>query len=537
MQEDDNESIGESLQPVHRSHHSNLPLKPDPGDPHGWQARLALLRHSGCPLQLAALGRQNPQTSALFGKMRRMVKDAPEEGWQKILEPFLGHLDDKKEQLTALREEMDPVASLQCTPTPDGAEPSQGVKDLIMLAEIYRLLSGQEMSAVRKAAVYPRLLSKKTMDQHLRTPWRIQVWYVLFPLLLFMLCFALQSFLLHVATAFYVRFMARLENSVESFDANLTAVEGGELFDLVARMVATDAASDQEAVPDGNHKIPTFVLDLSGAIPGALCVSAFAFSALKGRFHIGLWYKTFLIACSMAIIKGVLDIVTVLPDSIGWQQCKDRLGPAAYDKMLNRHFFQSPLKTLVEAISDEIFGVDGTRIRYCADMMVSGHTYFAALFSLAAYKLTGAIELTKRVQIWVGFLCVACVTVEVVLVAAARFHYTVDMIISVILVVLFWDSLYLEQVASDWSEGYNWRDPDMFEQSCCGSCGSSDSRGLSLGRSETTSKGMPKVLPSQATHLINMRMLSGVPSWQDVGKEPADKQSSARTERQPMLGP
>ena len=30
------------------------------------------------------------------------------------------------------------------------------------------------------------------------------------------------------------------------------------------------------------------------------------------------------------------------------------------------------------------------------DMMLSGHTYFASLFSLAAYKLTGAIDMSSK---------------------------------------------------------------------------------------------------------------------------------------------
>ncbi|CAJ1395751.1 unnamed protein product [Effrenium voratum] len=395
--------------------------------------------------------------------------------------------------------------------------PSEEVKQLLVLAEIYRLLSTKEMNAVRRAAVYPRLLSKKYMDdKELYTPLWKQAWYVIFPVLLFMLCFAIQSFFLHIATAFYVRYMDRLQNSVESLGAkvgstvDLAAVEGGELFDLVARMAATNSTSDPtEAVRDGNIKIPMIVLDLSGIIPAFLCVSCFAYSFVQKRFHIGLWYKTFLIACCMAIMKGVLDVVTVLPDSIGWQQCKDRLGEVGLQKMLHRHFFTDFAHTMAAAISDEIFGVEGKRIRYCADMMISGHTYFACLFSLAAYKLTGAIELTKRVQFWVGLLCAFCVFLEVALVAAARFHYTVDMITSVILVVLLWDSLYLEQVASDWSEGYSWQDPRAFaQQTCCGrTCGPGKDSGGKLGK--------PRVLPSQSTHLINMRMLSGSPSWRD----------------------
>lgn len=83
-----------------------------------------------------------------------------------------------------------------------------------------------------------------------------------------------------------------------------------------------------------------------------------------------------------------------------------------------------------------------------------GHTYFAALFSLSAYKqffLSGVGKFWSRV---VGFICVCCMVTEVSLVAAARFHYTVDMLVAVVLVGLLFDSTYVEQIAADWSEGF-----------------------------------------------------------------------------------
>jgi len=233
---------------------------------------------------------------------------------------------------------------------------------------------------------------------------------------------------------------------------------------------------------------------------------------------VGLWYKTYLIACCMAVMKGILDVVTILPDSIGWKQCKERLGPEAFEKMKDRHFFTDFWGSMSQAVMDEVIGVDGKRIRYCADMMLSGHTYFAALFSLAAYKLTGAIDMPANVQRLVGVVCCICVVVEVVMVAAARFHYTVDMITSVFLVCLLWDSLYIEQTASDWSEGYSWRDPEKFTPrtlSCCRRRQPRASRKASVSGKEVSDPALlPGVLPSQSTHLINMRMLEGRAPWE-----------------------
>eukprot|EP00913_Durusdinium_trenchii_P027484 g25776.t1 len=157
-----------------------------------------------------------------------------------------------------------------------------------------------------------------------------KAWYVVFPMALFFFCFSFQSFMLHIGTAFYAHFQRALTYMKWKVGNYLTCA-GNE----------SSGDNENEAVRDGNVRIPMFILDLSGFIPAALCVSAFVYSSYKQRFHVGLWYKTFLIACCMAVMKGILDVVTILPDSIGWNQCKERLGEPALQKMRNRHFFSN----------------------------------------------------------------------------------------------------------------------------------------------------------------------------------------------------
>lgn len=505
--------VEEDLQrPIHRIHRSNVPLKPDKTDPYGWQARGALVRYAPCPFLQIKEG--DPDLKTALDEISDWVKegqdrDASRHGrWAEEFEEFIAHKD--RPEAVELKQ------AKQTKP--------QSMKQLVALSMIYRRLSGEEMASVRKASIYPRRLSWEALrDKGFETDKWTQLWYVVFPMMLFFFCFSFQSFMLHIATALYVRYMERIDNVLPE-RTNLADVEGGELFDLVARTVALAAAhgneteASEEAVRNGNVRIPMSILDLSGAIPAALCTSAFLFSYYKGRFHVGLWYKTYLIACCMAVMKGILDVVTILPDSIGWKQCKERLGPEAFEKMKDRHFFTDFWGSMSQAVVDEVIGVDGKRIRYCADMMLSGHTYFAALFSLAAYKLTGAIDMPAKVQRLVGVVCCICVVVEVVMVAAARFHYTVDMITSVFLVCLLWDSLYIEQTASDWSEGYSWRDPEKFTPRtlcCCRKRQPRTSRKASASGKEMADPALlPGVLPSQSTHLINMRMLEGRAPWE-----------------------
>eukprot|EP01052_Picozoa_sp_SAG31_P013969 SAG31_NODE_853_length_11512_cov_42.663279_10_plen_126_part_00 len=110
--------------------------------------------------------------------------------------------------------------------------------------------------------------------------------------------------------------------------------------------------------------------------------------------------------------------------------------------------------------------VAGTR--FCADMLVSGHTNSAALFSLATYKLAACATAGPNtrlrahragVRAVVAVVCCCCLATEFVLVTVSKFHYTVDLLASLLLVALFWDSRAVDMVAGEWIEGYRWGSP------------------------------------------------------------------------------
>lgn len=229
-------------------------------------------------------------------------------------------------------------------------------------------------------------------------------------------------------------------------------IRDGQLFDTIGHAIG-DAAN-----------VSLNLLDASGAIPMMLCFGSYVITTWRGDCHIGLWYKTFIIASIMATIKGVFDLVTVLPDSSGWENCKERLGPdglEAFQSSLN--FSEDFLSAFLKMLVVEVYGWKGGRLRYCADMMVSGHTYFAALFSLSTYKMirySTRRKAHKWIRYVIGIILVSCLFIEVILVAMSKFHYTVDMLASLVLVVLLWDSIRIETIASHLCEGYFWRDPN-----------------------------------------------------------------------------
>mmetsp|Transcript_119713 Transcript_119713/g.346012 ORF Transcript_119713/g.346012 Transcript_119713/m.346012 type:complete len:499 (+) Transcript_119713:44-1540(+) len=382
--------------------------------------------------------------------------------------------------------------------------PTKTLQKVEKLATAYESLS--ECRYVRSYSAHRRL---RPVGEY-QTPVLLQAYYVVFPCVMFACCFAIQSLLLHLATHFYVYYM-----TVEIIKGDFQEPGHARLFDLIGSLVSNSTdGSSEGATFYGSVKVPMPVLDASGTIPAMLCFVSYVYAWLKGQFSIGLWNKTFIVASCMAILKGILDVVTIMPDSIGWEMCKARLGgDEGVANMLNMSFANDTSAAVWRLFQIELFGDDGgKRVRYCADMMVSGHTYFAALFSLSAYKQTYYTGVGKIVANLVGLLCACCMVAEVVLVAAARFHYTVDMLAALALVGLLFDSSYVDQLAADWSEGFRWQDMGSFEPAsspvfkrillpCC----------RRLCRPGGGQK--PAIIPSRATGLVNPRVTLGHPPW------------------------
>jgi len=98
-----------------------------------------------------------------------------------------------------------------------------------------------------------------------------------------------------------------------------------------------------------------------------------------------------------------------------------------------------------------------------------------------------------------------CVIGEVSLVAAARFHYTSDMLVSIVLVVLLFDSIHIGQLAADWSEGFSWQDSSFIPESSF--------QGLFQCKDNNTEK----VVPSQG-YMVNLRRVVDYHAWRNAQK-------------------
>merc|ERR1712048_1291789 len=88
------------------------------------------------------------------------------------------------------------------------------------------------------------------------------------------------------------------------------------------------------------------------------------------------------------VTKGVLGAITIVPDSSGWNVSKDRLKSTGTAWMRSEHSIYDMF--IIDFIWVYTYH---TPLRYCADMMFSGHTFVVTLFALGAYEITRAFRL------------------------------------------------------------------------------------------------------------------------------------------------
>lgn len=157
-----------------------------------------------------------------------------------------------------------------------------------------------------------------------------------------------------------------------------------------------------------------------------------------------LWAKVFFSNAILFVLKGLFDWMTVLPDSIGFGACKERLGdePLKYLERMGQLSGTEYFSALLEL---ELYGVGKVRpVRYCADMLMSGHTFVTVLYMLALADLVRRITILMppipRViwRISMGIFAALCVGADLYLIVKTRFHYTVDIVMAIVITLLIY---------------------------------------------------------------------------------------------------
>eukprot|EP00927_Polykrikos_kofoidii_P021502 TRINITY_DN20313_c0_g1_i1.p1 TRINITY_DN20313_c0_g1~~TRINITY_DN20313_c0_g1_i1.p1 ORF type:complete len:528 (-),score=86.16 TRINITY_DN20313_c0_g1_i1:165-1748(-) len=296
--------------------------------------------------------------------------------------------------------------------------------------------------------VFPRSL--KLHDQKFK--WVAIKWGL--PLLINGFCLFLCSWMLHLATYHYVHEMVYFSAHFEMRDHPL-AVKNTDAFESTANI--TDVALDDIAfVTLGYANISITVLDLfASAFPMLFMLLVVALDDHR------TYTKALLCNSFLALIKGAIGAMTIIPDARGWEQCQAGLGEFGTAWFQETH---SPF----ELLWHELVGADGKRLRWCADMMFSGHTYMVTLYALCLYEVLrvalhkwniGKTTSWLILSLYIMFAVVQQ-TLEIVLILLKHFHYSMDVFVALLFTFLFYTNGAVA-AASKWWE--LWGTEDMAE--------------------------------------------------------------------------
>jgi len=258
---------------------------------------------------------------------------------------------------------------------------------------------------------------------------------------------------------------------------------------------------------------------------GVLDTLALAFPALFTLLAVytqrcEVWTKVMVCTGLLAACKGIIGAMTTVPDSSGWETCRDtHLGSEGFAWLRQEHSFFE-----IVTVDFWWFPTHFKPLRYCSDMMFSGHTFFVTLYALGLYEIAqistsmwhkrdeSPSERGKTTcQRCCILLLVSLVTIgqqagEIYFVLLSRFHYTSDVFVALLLTFLFYTNGAVCVCAKQWAVrdvhfltagfgvlraslpspgnkakislegGDKFGDVDV-RQCCCGPCGCMFSRG------------------------------------------------------------
>mmetsp|Transcript_45156 Transcript_45156/g.130755 ORF Transcript_45156/g.130755 Transcript_45156/m.130755 type:complete len:850 (-) Transcript_45156:56-2605(-) len=264
-----------------------------------------------------------------------------------------------------------------------------------------------------------------------------------------------------------------------AIDAESSDMPSWMFFKTISDAALDDAFLDLASNPSllsGAALPSSAMLDiLSEMIP--IIFLAFALLAKDLR----VWTKCCLCGSLLALLKAFLARTTLLPDSAGWEICKERLGP---DRLGNfrvedfcsfKHGF---LFGLFDVLRLDVVAVwlqrGESRYPFCADMMFSGHAYCYAIFSLGLYDLvrkhTAPLGLLARplCRFLAGAVLLVLMCCDVESAIANRFHYTMDIVIALVLSLLIFSSPAIAAATEFWAVDLD-AEHNFLESVCAGS--------------------------------------------------------------------
>lgn len=262
--------------------------------------------------------------------------------------------------------------------------------------------------------------------------------------------------LLHVATYHYVREMLAWEQNYEIIvnpeaNASVNDLSSQFSFGLTPDQMSFGSLNDPIEQMLGSN--PTVIGNQAFQFGAVLFPALFGLTAILTD-EILVWTKVMICNSFLALGKGVFAAMTTVPDSRGWSACKASLDPPGSGHNGTEWLNQS--RSWWDLFELEFQDVGGHPLRWCADMMWSGSTYFVCLYALGFYELvrnrTRAWAPARRnlVLLLVGTAALAEQAVEVYLTLINRFHYSSDVVVAIFMTFLFYTSGPISVAAKWW---------------------------------------------------------------------------------------
>uniref|UniRef100_A0A6U6V2T3 Sphingomyelin synthase-like domain-containing protein n=1 Tax=Zooxanthella nutricula TaxID=1333877 RepID=A0A6U6V2T3_9DINO len=262
----------------------------------------------------------------------------------------------------------------------------------------------------------------------------------------------LQSLSARLATLYYIRYMER----IDLLTANSTATGGLPGVDPLSpdwiRVHHLDYPQKLQDIFASFVEpvyIPAYVWDITLFPFTLLCIIL-----VLVKRDVYMWTKLCVCFVMLDVLRAICHVSTVVPDSQGWESCKERLTnygarPDALEEM--RHM-DIDWRTAFGGSVIHIVEAEAKGMRYCADMVFSGGAFVLLLFSL------GIIEVLRRqwpengkTRAAVGLLAISSVLVTAVGTLAARYHYTLDVVLALVLTGLWYDSSSVAAFCGWWA--------------------------------------------------------------------------------------
>lgn len=271
-------------------------------------------------------------------------------------------------------------------------------------------------------------------------------------------------------------------HQMDAWNASIQHHQGGDIrFEAAILDNYTSNRDPVERWLGPQELIPMGILDkIAMLFPGLFCILMYATQRVE------VWTKVMVCTALLAATKGIIGAVTTVPDSSGWEICRDaHLGADGYAWLRQDHTFWEIIRVDFWWIL-----VHGHPLRYCSDMMFSGHTFFVTLYALGLYEValiwTNSVAPKQVLQkesreprlhgcsywvynkikgwspgakaafrasvlVFVSVLAIGQQFFEIYFVLLSHFHYTSDVIVALMFTFLFYSNGAISIFAKQWA--------------------------------------------------------------------------------------